>query len=81
MTELKEQPKQADQNAEPRRKKVYVKPMTSVIHAESCLMAPIASTPIDPSDTEAKGNPFNVDEDKDSNVWSGVEDFNSQLWE
>jgi hypothetical protein len=55
--------------------------MTSVIHAESCLMAPIASTPIDPSDTEAKGNPFNVDEDKDSNVWSGVEDFNSQLWE
>lgn len=81
MTELKEQPNQTEQCAEPRRKKAYVKPMTNVIHVESCLMAPIASTPIDPSETEAKGNPFNVDEDSDSNIWSGVSDFDSQIWE
>jgi hypothetical protein len=81
MTEQKEQPRQTAQGVEPRRKKAYVKPMTSIIPVESHLMAPIASTPIDPSETEAKGNPFNSDEDSDSNIWSGVSDFDSQIWE
>jgi len=80
MTEQKEQPQQTAQGIEPRRKKAYVRPMTSIIHVESHLMAPIASTPIDPSETEAKGNPLNADEDSDSNIWSGVKDFD-QVWE
>jgi hypothetical protein len=81
MTEQKEQPQPMAQGIEPRRKKAYVKPTTSIIHVDSPLMAPIASIPIDPSDTEAKGNPYDADEDTEGDIWSGVSDFDSNIWE
>ena len=77
----KEQPQPMAQGIEPRRKKAYVKPTTSIIHVDSPLMAPIASIPIDPSDTEAKGNPYDADEDTEGDIWSGVSDFDSNIWE